>query len=121
MSTSTTKPRVGRRMAEIAAIVSARPGISKRGALLAAGLPLSGPGRDAPVHRAEQAGLVVIERARVNRHRLFANERDRQRFHLRAELLRPGIPAERVAAIRAEMSTLDAERAASWKDSDEDA
>jgi hypothetical protein len=101
-------------MAELQAIVSALPGISKSGALRAAGLPLSGMGRWAPLDRAAAAGLVVVERERSNRSRLFANERDRQRWHLRAELLRPGCPAERVAEIRAEISALDAERAASW-------
>jgi hypothetical protein len=118
MMTTSTKPRVGRRMAEIAAIVSARPGISKRGVLVAAGLPVSGPGRDAPVHRAVAAGLVVVERERINRYRLFANERDRQRFHLRAELLAPGTTAERVAELAAEIARLDDERAATWTASD---
>jgi hypothetical protein len=112
--TTSTKPRVGRRMAEIAAITSARPGISKRGVLVAAGLPVSGPGRDAPVHRAVAAGLIIVERERVNLYRLFANERDRQRFHLRAELLTPGTSADRIAELRAEMDRLEAERAATW-------
>jgi hypothetical protein len=110
---ATTK-RIGPRMRELEAIVSAVPGISKRGALLAAGLPVSGPGRDAPVHRAAAAGLILVERERPNRYRLFATERDRQRWHLRRELLQPGQPAERVTAIRAEIACLDAERAASW-------
>jgi len=105
-------------MRELADIVSCMPGISKRGALLAAGLPVSGPGRDAPVHRAVAAGLILVERERSNRYRLFATERDRQRWHLRAELLQAGQPAARVAEIRAEIGALDAERAASWRDSD---
>ena len=106
--------RIGPRMAEIQAIVSALPGISKRGALLAAGLPVSGVNRDAPVHRAVAAGLILVERERSNRYRLFATERDRQRWHLRAELLAPGCSAGRVAEIAAEIARLDAERAASW-------
>jgi hypothetical protein len=110
--------RVGYRMRQLHDVVSCMPGCSKRAALAAAGLPLSGPGRDAPVHRAAAAGLIVIERERSNRYRLFATERDRQRWHLRAELLRPGTPAERIAEIAAEISTLDAQRAASWTHSD---
>ncbi len=106
--------RIGPRMAELAAIVSAVPGISKRDALRRAGLPLSGPGRDAPVHRAVAAGLILVERERSNRYRLFATEGDRQRWHLRAELLRPGTPAGRVTEIAAEIATLDAKRAATW-------
>jgi hypothetical protein len=106
--------RVGYRMRQLHDVVSAMPGISKRGALLAAGLPTSGPGRDAPVHRAVTAGLILVERERSNRYRLFATPRDSAIWHLRAELLRPGTPAERVAEIAAEISRLDAERAASW-------
>jgi hypothetical protein len=106
--------RIGPRMAEIQAIVSCMPGISKRGALLAAGLPVSGVNRDAPVHRAVAAGLILVERERSNRYRLFATERDRQRWHLRRELLQPGCPAGRIAEIRAELDALEAERAATW-------
>jgi len=109
-----TAPRIGPRMRELHDVVSCMPGISKRAALAAAGLPLSGPGRDAPVHRAVAAGLILVERERSNRYRLFATERDRQRWHLRQELLQPGQPAERVAAIVAEIACLDDERAASW-------
>ena len=43
---------------------------------------------------------------------------DRRRWYLRRELLQPGTPAERVAEIRAEVSALEAERAATWTDSD---
>ena len=46
--------------------------------------------------------------------RLFASERDRKRWHLVRELLRPGTTAEQVAVIRAKISALDAERAATW-------
>lgn len=68
----------------------------------------------APVYRAEAAGLIVIDRVRPNFYRCFANERDRTRWHLVRELLRPGIPAARVAEIRAEVAVLDAERSATW-------
>ena len=106
--------RIRPRMAEIQAIVTALPGISKRGALLAAGLPVSGVNRDAPVHRAVAAGLIIIERERSNRYRLFATPRDSAIWHLRAEALTPGTPATRVAEIAAEIRALDAERAATW-------
>jgi hypothetical protein len=96
--------RIGPRMAEIQAIVSALPGISKRGALLAAGLPVSGVNRDAPVHRAVAAGLILVERERSNHYRLFATERDRKRWHLWRELLVAGTPAERVAEIAAQIA-----------------
>jgi hypothetical protein len=114
----TTTPRIGYRMRQLHDVVSAMPGVSKRGVLALVGLPLSGPGRDAPVHRAVAAGLILVERERRNRYRLFATERDRAIFHLRAEALRPGCPAERVAEIRAEIGRLDAERAATWRYSD---
>jgi hypothetical protein len=116
MTTPTTTKRIGPRMWAIRDAVSCLPGCSIRAALLAAGLPVSGPGRDAPVHRAVAAGLVVIERERPNRYRLFANERDRQRWHLRTELLQPGCPAERIAQIRAELDDIERQRAATWMD-----
>jgi hypothetical protein len=109
-----TTPRVGYRMRELHDVVSCMHGISKRAALAAAGLPLSGPGRDAPLNRAVAAGLVVIERERVNRYRCFANARDQRASHLRQEALSPGTPATRVAEIAAEIRALDAERAATW-------
>ena len=109
-----TAKRVGPRMLQLHDVVSCMPGCSKTAALRAAGLSLSGMGRWAPLDRAVAAGLVVVERERVNRYRCFANERDRAVWHLRRELLQPGTPAERVAEIRAEISALDAERAASW-------
>jgi hypothetical protein len=107
-------PRIGRRMAELADIVSAVPGISKSDALRLAGLPTRGLGSGRELNRAIMAGLVVVEHEHARLTHLFANERDRQRWHLRAELLRPVTPAERVAEIRADISTLDAARAASW-------
>jgi hypothetical protein len=103
-------------MLQLRDVVSAMPGISKRGALLAAGLPVSGPGRDAPINRAQRAGLIIVEPG-AHRYMLFATEGDRKLWHLRAELLRPGQPAERIAEIAAEIAALDAERAASWVDS----
>lgn len=106
--------RIGYRMRQLHDVVSCMPGCSKRAALAAAGLPLSGPGRDAPLNRAVAAGLVVIEHERVNLYRCFANERDRVVWHLRRELLQPGTRAERVAEIRAEISDLDAVRSATW-------
>jgi hypothetical protein len=101
-------------MRELHAIVSAVPGISKSDALRAAGLPTHGLGSGRELNRAIAAGLIVVEHERPNLCRLFAGERDRRRWHLVREIMTPGIPAERVAAIRAEIAALDAERAATW-------
>jgi len=112
-----SKPRVGPRMRELADIVSAMPGCSKSDALRAAGLPTRGMGSGRELNRAIAAGLIIVEHERCNLLRLFATERDRKRWHLRRELLRPASPAGRVAEIRAEISALEAERAATWTDS----
>ena len=106
--------RIGPRMAEVAAIVSALPGISQRDALRRAGLPLSGPGRNAPIDRAVRAGLVIVERPRRNRYALYASEAARRAHHLRAELLQPGCPAGRIAEIRNELADIERQRAATW-------
>lgn len=106
--------RVGLRMRELQAIVSTMPGCSKNDALRAAGLPLRGPGVGRPLNRAIAAGMIVVEHERANLCRLFASERDRRRWHLVREALAPGVTAENVAAIRAEVAALDAERAATW-------
>ena len=55
-----------------------------------------------------------MEHEHAKRCRLFANERDRMRWHLVRELLTPGMRARRVAEVRAEISALDAKRAATW-------
>ena len=109
--------RIGYRMRELADIVCAMPGISKSGALRAAGLPVRGMGAGRELNRAIDVGLVVVEHERANLCRLFATERDRRRWHLVRDLLTPGIPAGRVAEIRAEITALDAERAATWSTS----
>lgn len=108
------KPRVGYRMRELAEIVSAMPGCSKSDALRAAGLPRRGMGSGRELNRAIYAGLIIVEHEHAKRCRLFANERDRERWHLARELLLPGACAQRVAEIRAEIHGLDAERAATW-------
>jgi hypothetical protein len=110
-------PRIGYRMRELADIVSAMPGCSKSDALRAAGLPVRGMGSGRELNRAISAGLVLVEHEHAKRCRLFATERDRRRWHLVRELLLPGIPAGRVAEIRAEITALDAERAATWRTS----
>ena len=112
--TELSKPRVGYRMRELADIVSAMPGCSKADALRAAGLPTQGMGSGREMNRAIAAGLIVVERVHASKCRLFASERDRHRWHLVRELLRPGTRAERVVEIRADISALDAERAATW-------
>jgi hypothetical protein len=94
--------------------VSSIPGCSKSDALRAAGLPTHGLGAGRELNRAVAAGLILVEKEHATRCRLFASERDRQRWHLARELLRPGTSAERVTAIRDEITTLDATRAATW-------
>ena len=108
------KPRIGHRMRELQAIVSAVPGISKSDALRAAGLPVHGLGSGRELNRAIAAGLIIVEHEHARRCRLFASERDRRRWHLAREALTQGTPAGRVAEIRAEIAALDAERAATW-------
>ena len=112
--TTPAKPRIGPRMRELADIVSAMPGCTKGDALRAAGLPVRGMGSGRELNRAITAGLIIVEHERVNLCRLFATERDRMRWHRVRDLLTPGIPAGRVAEIRAEITALDAERAATW-------
>lgn len=107
-------PHIGYRMRELHAIVSAMPGCTKADALRAAGLPTRGMGSGRELNRAIVAGLILVEHERSNLTHLFATERDRRRWHLVRELLAAGTPAGRVAEIRAEINTLDAERAASW-------
>jgi hypothetical protein len=109
-----TPKRVGPRMRELQAIVSAMPGISKSDALRAAGLPTHGLGSGRELNRAIAAGLIIVEHEHARRTRLFASERDRRHWHLARETMTPGTPAERVAELRAEITTLDAERAATW-------
>lgn len=113
-SRTLSKPRIGYRMRELADIVSAMPGFSKSDALRAAGLPTRGLGSGRELNRAIAAGLVVVEHERANLCRLFASERARRRWHLAREALTPGTPAGRVAEIRAEIASLDVERAATW-------
>jgi hypothetical protein len=109
-----SKPRIGRRMRELADIVSAMPGCSKSDALRASGLPVRGMGSGRELNRAIAAGLIIVEHERSNLCRLFACDRDRRRWHLARALMEPGVPAGRVADIRAEITAMDAERAATW-------
>jgi hypothetical protein len=113
---SDIKPRIGPRMRELRDIVSALPGCSRSEALHAANLPTHGLGSGRELNRAISADLILVEYERINLCRLFATERDRERWYLRRELLRPGTTAERVAEIRAEMSALDAQRSVTWTD-----
>jgi hypothetical protein len=110
-----SKPRIGPRMQEIADFVSAVPGCTKADALRAAGLEPRDIGSNKPLNRAILAGFVIVEHEWSNRCHLFANQRDRERWHLRRELLIPGTPAGRIAEIRTELARLDAERAATWR------
>ena len=110
----TTKVRIGPRMSELADIVSAMPGCSKSDALRAAGLPTHGLGSGHSLNRAIYAGLILVEYENARRTHLFATEMDRQRWHLRQELLQPGTSAERVADIRDAIDALDGQRALTW-------
>jgi hypothetical protein len=107
--------RIGPRMRELTDIVSAIPGITKSDALRAAGLPVRGMGSGRELNRAITAGLIVVEHERANRCRLFASQRDRERWHLVRDLLTPGIPAGQVDEIRAEIAALDAARGETWR------
>lgn len=117
---SVTRPRIGPRMRELQAIVSARPGISKRAALQAADLPECGLGHARPLNRAINAGLVIVDSAcpwvRRPAHALFASERDRTIFYLRNELPRGQPTPQRADEIRAEVERLRAEQATTWVD-----
>jgi hypothetical protein len=76
-------------------------------------LPTHGMGSGRELNRAISAGLIIVEHEHAKRYRLFATERGRMRWHLVCEIMTPGMPARRVAGLRAEISALDAERAAS--------
>lgn len=105
--------RIGRRMAELADIVSAMPGCSKSDALRRAGLPVRGLGAGRSLSRAIDAGLILVEHERPNLCHLYASERDRQLWHLRRELL--GQPSPRRAAeIAATVERLRADQVQSW-------
>jgi hypothetical protein len=114
----TTKPRIGFRMRELADVVSALPGCSRRGALRAAGLPECGMGHGKPLDRAINAGLIFQDTgnpwARGNAYALFTNQRDRLIFNLKNELLHGSPSPERAEHIRAEVERLRQEQAASW-------
>jgi hypothetical protein len=101
-------------MRQLVDVVSAVPGCTKSDALRAAGLPTRGLGSGRELKRAIAAGLIVVEHVRPNLCRLFASEGDRRRWHLVREIMTPGVPATRVAEIRAEVVALDEERTRSW-------
>ena len=107
-------------MAAIADIVSAVPGCSKAAALRAAGLPTCGLGYLRPVNRAIDAGMVIVEYARPNLCRPFADELARRLFDLRRELMASPSP-ERAAEIMAEVDKIRATQAASYAMAEEGA
>lgn len=110
------KPRIGPRMRQIQTYASCFPGESVTSVLEGCGIPTHRSSYRAAIYRAEDAGLIVIERVRSNLYRVFATERDKKIFYLRRELLAPGTPADRVAALRAEIDALRAEQAQTWLD-----
>jgi hypothetical protein len=104
-------------MRELADLVSACPGINKSGALRATGRPTQGLGSWRLMERA--VGVVVIEDranpwATGNEHLLFRDERAREIFNLRSELLLGHPSPERAEEIRATVERLRAGRAQTW-------
>lgn len=111
-------------MRAIADIVSAMPGVSKAAALRAAALPDRGLGYWRPIDRTLAAGLIIVDRecpwVRRPAHALFASERDRKLFYLRAELLHGSPTGERATEIAAEVEALRQQAVSSWIDSSYD-
>jgi hypothetical protein len=101
-------------MREIQDYVSAVPGCSRADALRAAGLPTQGIGVGKSLNRLISRGLIIQTYVRGNLCALFENERARERFELRRELLQPGCSAGRVQEIREQLDVLDAESVATW-------
>ena len=108
------KPRIGPRMRELQAIVSACPGITKAEALRAADLPDRGMGAHRPVNRAVEAGLIMVEHERPNLCHLFASERDRQLWQLRQEMMRGQPTPARAKQIAAEVEEMRQAQAAEY-------
>lgn len=110
--------RIGPRMAELQDIVSAMPGCSRRAALRAAELPERGIGHGRPLDRAIQAGLIIQDISnpwvRRGHYALFANERDRVIFNLRAELLHGSPTPERAAELAAVIEEIRATQIADY-------
>ena len=106
-------------MAAIRDYVSCQPGCSKAAALRGVGLPDRGIGYLRPVERTIGAGLVIAEPYRPGYPtRLYANETDRQLWHLRAELL--GSPSlERAEEIAAEVEAIRQAQAAGYAEAQE--
>jgi hypothetical protein len=113
-----TKPRIGSRMRELADVVSCLPGISRRAALRAAGLPECGQGHARPLDRAIRAELIIQDTCnpwvRRGTYALFATERDRAIFNMRSELMRGHPSPERAEQLLADIENLRREQAATW-------
>lgn len=110
--------RIGHRMRELTDVVSACPGISKRAALRAVGLPERGLGSGREMMRAIRAGLILVDMecpwVRPTAHALFANERDRLLFYLRSELMRGSPTPERAAELAEDIARLWEQQAQTW-------
>ena len=106
--------RIGPTMRTLEAIVSARPGISKAGALRAAGLPVRGYDYLAPRARTEAAGLIIVDSGRPCR--LFTSELARKKWYAERELMSCK-DAERAAQILAEIEELRRQQARSYAES----
>jgi hypothetical protein len=109
------QPRIGPKMREIADYVAGSPGCTISDALWAVGIsPRDRSSARAPVYRAERAGLIIFDRVRVNLVRIFENERAREIWYLRKELLKPGQPIARIEELQARIDELRAEAARTW-------
>jgi hypothetical protein len=104
-------------MRSLADVVSAMPGLSRRGALRAAELPECGLGHGRPLDRAIRAGLIIQDPANpwVQRghYALFADELARRLFCLRRELMASPSPA-RADEIMSEADEIRAAQAADY-------
>lgn len=108
-------PRIGPKMREIADYVAGSPGCTISEALRAVGIsPRDRSSARAPVYRAEAAGLIIFDRVRVNLVRVFENERAREIWYLRKELLEPGQPVARIEELQAQIDELRADAARTW-------
>lgn len=115
---SASPRRVGPVMRALADFVSAMPGSSVRAALRGIDHPDAGRGHQRPVQRAESAGLIIVDRDNrwvpTGHYALFASQRDRALFNLRAELLHGDPSPARAEEVMAEVNELRAEQAQSW-------
>jgi hypothetical protein len=108
--------RIGRKMRQLADIVSAVPGCGIETAVAGADGYLSASGIYKPLERAIAAGLVVADWADREHVRLFTTGIARRIWYLSAELQQPDTSTERIRGIHHELAELHAALAATWAD-----